>query len=304
MKSEYTRKIHQYDYSEVKTQNIYFLPMQFKRYSIEYIEYEKIEAEPEYIHEIGCMYVVGNEPVGLQARKDVRASSYEDIISTHVKYSDSALLESLLTLGRKFVNISLNKKGFETIVVPLVFKFCERYGLPEDVLLDMQSRAWMQWHFSGGKKGQKPQSPFSLGFNLWHFFCEARMLYLDNERIVNMLNGVNQNNIQEDLAARNTRPSITFQSAICSGGQGVRTVFISGSLVDIARYQLGVAVSARVLIKKCENPKCNEMIVGGRANKKTCSDACRKAVQRLQQRQPTVKNAKEGAPNGDDPEAR
>lgn len=250
------------DIGDVKTATVYYLPWIFEDYEIfEYsISNEKWNPDNRFI--VGK----GQPTFVRKAQNDILTYEWQKEVC--LSSDNSSFLQQVLTLGRKLcIDDKYSRSTFGEREINLALKFTQKYGLNCDQLFDL--------HMKNGDPAPHPH-----GCSLWNLLKSIQTVYLDWKK----MNSISDNyaNINEiDLIHASPHSALSSECLFSSKQKKFVTFLSANSLLDIARYQLGVVMSAGVFVRKCANPECCEMIVGGRKDKKTCSDACRKAVSRL-----------------------
>lgn len=239
-----------YDLSGVKTLDVFF-------YSAKYEDYE-------VVHEDGHIYIAGTgKPLfsNTGCKTDAAVMSYEYIKSISKRFDDAVFLEKMLTYAHFFMTEKRNNRAFnEESDIPVALNFCREWGLP-NIDFSNNPRTW---------------------FDVQKFANKMKWLGLIYDDLIK----IQETECEEEKKMIISRLGLQWnidvkiQPLYSTDKKNVQSALIANSLVDVALYQLCEVISNNGTVKKCANPSCGNYIVGGRRNKRTCSDACRQAVSR------------------------
>ena len=257
--------------SEIKTQPIYYFPLVFDDYEI--ITYfppneppppNGMPGEHEFIVEAG-QHKSKNNLGGDYADY----LYYEGFLKKHQVFSDAGFLQNTLTVSSMLVNESGYRKTICDEERKIALDFCRSYGLNNNSYFHLRIA-----------NGEPP--PHLFGCSLWQLIYKLQNLYITFLRISSLVNG---DCFEKDkLTALGTlswgNSNLMSEGLFSSKENKLIQVLIAPSLIDVANFQLIKVMADGAFIRKCSNPKCPQMIVDGRIDKKTCSDSCRKAYGR------------------------
>lgn len=272
-----------FDVSWVRTQPIYYHPYRFSKYEI--FKYITQNTKPHWVDEMtaDCLqkfddsqrseYVAGiGTPIGYH-KSNYPAGSYEHFMEGSAKIEDTAFLQRAITTGRRLLRNNRRTAVIENWQKDILLEFCSQYGLNRaDELLDLRVR-------------NSAISQYDFGCNVWSYIRGLEQLSITQSRMEQLLRNPEElfghmSEIAQDEA------KITVMCLYSIEEKKLKSFLYAGSLLDIAFYQLGKVMADGVLVRKCANPLCPQVIVGGRSDKKTCSNACRKALERYQKKRP------------------
>ena len=246
------------DFNNVNLQKIYFPEDKHQKYEIvSYLTKSGITEE----------YVIGRESI-LPDKQDAFANfgSYEWFLRFHRPAEGFEMLHDALYFASEVSNDLINDPEELKKTKNIVLEFCTKYGLNSDEL---------------------PTNSDLRGFKLYPFIyrlLDLLTVYEDFE-ILNSSRNFNEFNKRLLVNPWKYAAQINVVSLLSPDEQTMKLVAFSNSVIDIAFYQLGKVRENSLPIKKCANPACTRLIINGRANKKTCSNACRKAYERSKKNQ-------------------
>ena len=273
----------------VKTQPLFYFPLRFEDYKADYLDaneyktplaFDDINATND---DIARLFIFG---VGkwLGALRSGKVGEYESFIKTNEIINDSSFLESALSIGFSLLDNNGYRKSIinSAEIIDPTLGFIRRYGLnSDDILLLAQNN-----NNNPSKKSGCNVVKLAGGFQQLAI-TYARMTALNTDRFTND-------------SERYARMSVSVLSAnifsrclFSEKQSSFKTVLVASSLIDIANFQLSQILSDGAYTRKCANPSCVNVIIGGRSDKKTCSDACRKALERYNTKKEGNKNGRE-----------
>lgn len=271
------------DIGGTKTGTVYFQPLVFDSYEIVELPDEILSCFTNNSHVASKSFPMDNRFIighGFPTWAKEPAPdqfTYEWQSEVCMSSNDTAFLQSVLTFGAKIV------KGKNRVIeigereIHMAMKFTEKYGLENDRLYDvcLKNGLLNPYHKNG-----LSYHPDRHGCSLWGLLRSIQHIYIAWESMNKIRE--NPNGLRDiDLLRQFVCSATVTTNFSFSSEQNKFIEFLSAtSLLGIAQYQLGVAMSEGVYIRKCANPECYKMF-WGRKDKKTCSDACRQAVSRL-----------------------
>lgn len=264
------------DISEVKTQAIFYSPLVFKRYEFEqhYLghlnEYGMLEEGLGGFSPLDNWYIVGKEPITRPLKPKHPVSSYEHWVVGMKQIRDASFLQSALSTGYKMLTETGHRRRPDEGMKPIVLRFCIRWGLPKEHLNEIFRQS--------GQPG-----PYPFGSSLWNLIAELQSIAIAHNRFLSLQDGSRAQDMHIQFGSIRSACIAQLYSESLFSVESNRMVSVlrANSLIDIAKFQLGKVLSDGAYTRKCANPLCNEVIIGGRADKKTCSPACRKALERI-----------------------
>lgn len=264
--------------SWIRTQPIYYHPLRFESYKI--IHYESknpkhFESLQKFDDRHRSDYIVGVGQCLDYAKSNYPTGCYEWYMERCKKIDCADFLQHALTTGGRL----LLEGEYRTLAVDerkkdIILEFCMRYGLNKEELSDIMVN-------------NDDPPPHDLGCSVWSFIFDLEELVIAQRKMVALMNGQGEHpNITMGSIALDEAKLVSM-CLYSVAEKKMKSFLLADSLLDVAFYQLGKVMSDGVLIRKCANPACSQVIVGCRSDKKTCSNACRKALERYQKnRQP------------------
>lgn len=287
------------DLSPIRTQPVYYRPSRFQAYKI--IHYEPnptkgVNGLTEFDREYRSDYIVGvGNPLG-HHKSEYPAGSYEWFVDGCAKFDSADFLQCALTTGARLLLDEKYRTGkIEDWQNEIIMEFCGKYGLDVcDELLNTQA-----------DNGDQP--PYDTGCNVWSYVRKLEELSIQLRRIDQLLGqpldfkwafvrelekrGMPRHTA-EQITQKNLFPEVRCEASLTEmclysiKEKRMKSLLYANSLLDVAFYQFGKVISDGVFVRKCANPACPQVIIGGRSDKRTCSSACRKALERYQKNRP------------------
>ena len=239
-----------YDLSGMKTLDVFF-------WAPEYEDYEVVQDD-------GHIYIAGKgKPLGADIGRDTDAPimSYEYEKNISKRFDDAAFLEKMLKYTHCFMSEKRKNRAFDEVRdIPAALAFCKEWGLPQ-IDFSNNSRIW---------------------FDVQKFADKMKWLGMIYDDLIEIQEAECENDKEMIISRLGMKWNIDvrIQPLYSTEKKCVKSALIANSLVDVALYQLCEVISNNGTVKKCANPSCGNYIVGGRRNKRTCSDACRQAASR------------------------
>lgn len=287
------------DLSPIRIAPIYYKPIRFREYEIVYYKSKNID-EFKLLQEFDDQYR-SDYIIGVGTPLDYHDSqypvgSYEWFMSGAEKFDDTALLQCALTAGIRLLIEGKYRTGkIEDWQKKILVEFCLKYGLDrmDEVPKVMESN------------GDSP--PYEFGCNVWSYIRGIEELSIQLYRMEQILDHPDQfkwsvirSLIEMGVPSHNGRQAgkdFFISSTHCEANisemclysikeKRMKSFQFANSLLDVASYQLSKVMADGAFIRKCANPACPQVIIGGRSDKKTCSNACRKALERYQKNRP------------------
>ena len=262
-------------FDEIKTQPVFYRPLIFEQY--EMIEYktplsrdknmneENYQIRNRFHQENRSDYISGKGKFisALPLKSGVSIDSYEWFLETHNRIHDTKVLQDVLSLGRK----TLNADGWREDIPSagnkkLALELCEKYGLIDNTLTSRRI-----------EHGEKPPHPF--GCNVWGLIFTLQDLYIFFNEAQRRKDGNDDHDAFESHFA-----NISAQCLYSEKEKRFKTILVADTLLDLLLFQLQSVIADGVYARKCANPTCSRIIIGGRSDKKTCSGSCRQALRR------------------------
>lgn len=244
---------------EVKTQPIYYTHIELEDYSV-------------------ATYLSKEYVVGTRRKFDYGESefgSYENYMRSTKELSGTEVLQYALSLGyelypKQFATSCTRPERQEQIAM----EFCARLGLNNNDMLRAARAA-----------GGEGQPPFPWGCSISEIVNRLSLLY----HVYEISATSAYRDIRKDeiifvplaLAAR-----LNSRLVYSTTEKKMKTILLADSVLDALGFQLGKILSDGVYTRKCANPACSRIIIGGRSDKKTCSSSCRKAYERYKKGYP------------------
>ena len=246
------------NFNNVDLQRIYFPEGKHKKYEIvSYLTKNGVTEE----------YVIGREPIFPDKQNVLdNFGSYEWFLRFHRPVEDFDMLHDALYFASEISNDFIHDPEELKRTKEMVLQFCTQYGLNSDEL---------------------PSDSDLRGFKLYPFIyrlLDLLTVYEDFE-FLNSVGNFHEFNARLLVNPWKYAAQINIVSLLSLEAESMKLVALSNSVLDIAFYQLGKVRENSLPIKKCANPACTRLIINGRANKKTCSNACRKAYERSKKNQ-------------------
>jgi len=234
---------------EVKTQPIYHVAAFYEEYELSNLS-----------NSSGILdnFLIGKGiPLNLPTLKNADSFSYESFIEGSSRFDHTGFLENALSLGFSLLDGKGYRKPFsEDNCTPLI-DFTEKYGLNRiDIYLP------------------------DIGCSATKLYSQLQTLVIAYERLYGVYLQKKEFKGHVEVDAMLCSASIISRCLYSKEKKRFYTVLQAESLIDIAYFQLSTVFSEGVFTRKCANAACVNVIIGGRSDRLTCSDSCRKALQR------------------------